>query len=382
MKIFFIVPLVTHYRETFFQKLITANQQHDWLIIDGEKKVDDGRPNYHKQFDFPHKRFEERFKKVGPFSLRDYVGLLDFIQQEKPDMIIAPGIPGTSTYRSIAKLARRKAFRLNIWSCLWEHPDVKKNMLRGIKNIISRKYLQTAGYHLVYSSYARERLLQFGCKEGNIFIAYNGIELEGLEQLRLHETKRQQMLEQLKIKAGERVFICVGGLGPDKRVDLLLEAVKLLKQNEPMLPFKLLIIGNGPMEQQLKQYTIANKLEQEVQFLGRIVEGVDDYFQLCDCLVVPGAGGLSLNQAMYWEKTCIVAHADGTEEDLIMESVTGFRFEQDSVSSLKEAMLRFMNVPQTTLDEMGTNGKKLILEQSNVDQMVKTFSKVIALPDN
>lgn len=381
MKIFFIVPSVTHYRETFFRKLIGANAQHDWLIIDGEKKVDDGRPNYYKQFDFPHKRFEERFRKLGPFSLRDYVGLLDFIRQEKPDLVIAPGIPGTSAYRSIARLARSGAFRLAIWSCLWEHPDVKKSMLRGIKQIVSAKYLRTAEHHLVYSSYARKRLLQFGCKEDKIFIAYNGIELDGLEQLRLEEAQKKTLRQRLGIDDAVRIFICVGGLGPDKRVDLLLQAVSVLKQQN-VAPFVLLIIGNGPMEQQLKAYASANGLKQEVQFLGRIVDGVDDYFQLSDCLVVPGAGGLSLNQAMYWQKTCIVAHADGTEEDLVTDSVTGFRFEENNASSLMNAMLRFMNTSQQALQEMGTKGKKLIEEQSNVDQMVRTFSKVITLPDS
>ncbi len=379
MKIFFIVPLVTHYRETFFQKLIFCNPQHEWLIIDGEKKVDDGRPNYYKNFDFPHKRFEEKFKKVGPFSWRDYVGLVEFIKSEKPEVVFAPAMAGTKAYRNIAGLARRKAFRLVIWSCLWEHPDVKQSLLRGVKNLISKKYLNSASYHLAYSTYAKQRLISFGFPEEKIFIAYNGIEIDGLEATRMDNDRRAEMKKNLGIENDKKVFLFVGGLGADKNVKLLLQAAALLKKNNPKQSFIMLIIGDGPQRKLLKDFATANDLNNEVKFLGRIVEGVDDYFQLCNCLVLPGAGGLSLNQAMYWEKPCIVAHADGTEEDLVKEGVAGFRFEEANVYSLKEALWRFLNSSEGELMQMGKKGKALVVKQSNVNQMVETFGKVITL---
>ncbi|SHM93494.1 glycosyltransferase family 4 protein [Flavobacterium xinjiangense] len=377
MKIFFMVPLVTHYRETFFQKLISMHPEHEWLIIDGEKKVDDGRPNYNKKFDFPHKRFVETIKKVGPFSLRNYPGLLEFIKIEKPEMILLPGIVGTKAYRDLAHLARNKTFKLVMWSCLWEHPDVKSSWLNGFKKNISKKYFNSASYQITYSSYAKKRLIEYGFPEEKVAIAFNGIELDGLEALRMDQLKFSELKRKLNIEEGKNIFLCVGGLGADKNVLLLLKAILLLKKQNLTQSFILLIIGDGPEAKRLNDFVFENTLYDEVKFLGRIVDGIDDYFQCSDCLILPGAGGLSLNQAMYWEKPCIVSHADGTEDDLIIDDVTGFRFDNDNVISLSEAILRFLNSSLDDLKLMGEKGNALIRSQSNVDQMVKTFGKVI-----
>lgn len=376
MKVFFIVPSVMHYRETFFEKLVDANSDLEWLIIDGEKKVDDGRPNNYRSFNFPHIRFEERFMQAGVFSLRDYVGLFDFVVRENPDLVIVPAIPGTTVYRRIAKLARKKKLDLIVWSCLWEHARVRRSVLRFAKNLVYRRFLQSAAFHLAYSSFAKRRLVDLGCAEDKISVAFNGIEIEGLEQLKLTKERRVELMSGLQIRENSSMFLYVGGLGADKRVDLLLEAVKRFKRRIKV-PFVVLIVGSGPMEKSLKQYTVDNGLESEVVFIGRVVEGVDEYFQLSDCLVMPGAGGLALNQAMFWQKVCIVSHADGTEEDLISESVTGFRFSEGSSESLCDAMFRFMHTSKEILDVMGSRAKKLVKERSNVDEMVRTFTETI-----
>lgn len=382
MKIFLIAPSATHYRETFYQKLIDANPQHEWLVIDGEKKIDDGRPTYYKQFSFPHKRFEETFKKLGPFSLRDYVGLLDFVKEKKPDLVVTQTIVGAKVYRDIANMARNGAFKLVLWSCLWEHPDVKRNLFRAVKNMVLKRYLNSASYHIAYSSYAKQKLLEFDFPEDKIFIAYNGIETDGMEALRIDEEKRKKIKEKLEIKDNAKVFLYVGGLGPDKNVKLLLEALLLLKESNLHEPFAAIIIGDGPQQGMLKDFVSSNKMNGEVKFLGRIVKGVDEYFQCCDCLVLPGAGGLALNQAMYWQKPCIVSHADGTEEDLVIEGETGFRFEFGNVESLKEALLRFFNTSEEKLQQMGVRGNALIRKQSNVNEMIVTFDKVFNLIQN
>jgi glycosyltransferase involved in cell wall biosynthesis len=222
-------------------------------------------------------------------------------------------------------------------------------------------------------------LIEFGYPEKQIFIAYNGIELDGLEASRMDEKRRAEMKKNLGIENDKKILLFVGGLGADKNVKLLLRAAALLKESNPQQPFIMLIVGEGPQQKMLKDFVVANELKNEVKFLGRIVDGVDNYFQCCNCLVLPGAGGLSLTQAMYWEKPCIVAHADGTEEDLVKEGSTGFRFEPDNAQSLKKALLRFMNSSEDELLQMGKNGNTLIMQQSNVDKMLETFNKVISL---
>src|SRR3546814_7415039 len=65
-------------------------------------------------------------------------------------------------------------------------------------------------------------------------------------------------------------LIHVGRLVKWKRVDLLLEAVKLLEADYPGI--QLLVVGYGPEEDQLKQQTESLGLGDKVTFTGGVYE--------------------------------------------------------------------------------------------------------------
>ncbi len=139
---------------------------------------------------------------------------------------------------------------------------------------------------------------------------------------------------------------------------------------------KLIIVGDGPLREQVQE--IINELnDPNVIYLGRIIDGVDPYFAAADCFVLPGIGGLALNQAMFWRKTCIVSEADGTENDLVIESETGFRFKKDDLQSLTSAMERRINCSPSEIDEMSAKSREIIETKSNVNSMVQIFSESV-----
>jgi glycosyltransferase involved in cell wall biosynthesis len=114
-----------------------------------------------------------------------------------------------------------------------------------------------------------------------------------------------------------------------------------------------------------------------VKFWGRVIEGVDVFFAAADYFVLPGVGGLSLNQALFWRLPCIVSEADGTEDDLVLDGKTGFRFTPMDLQSLEKALSRCLELPETTRLDFGNTGRRLVLERSNVNQMVNTFLRTI-----
>ena len=117
--------------------------------------------------------------------------------------------------------------------------------------------------------------------------------------------------------------------------------------------------------------------DNHILYLGRIVDKVDEYFAAADCLVLPGVGGLALNQAMFWGKLCIVSEADGTEDDLVIDGETGFRFEKGNLVSLREAMEKMVLLDPLKHDKMSKTAKKIILEKSNTNNMVNIFIETL-----
>jgi glycosyltransferase involved in cell wall biosynthesis len=169
-------------------------------------------------------------------------------------------------------------------------------------------------------------------------------------------------------------FLFVGGLILEKKVNLLIDSfIELLKKYDKI---KLLIIGDGPLKLMVKEKLKVND-DLKIIFLGRIIDGVDPYFAASDCFVLPGVGGLALNQAMFWGKTCIVSKADGTEDDLVIEGITGYRFKENDLESLVSAMDRRINESQNKVTMMSENSHQIIINKSNVNNMVNIFSSTI-----
>lgn len=372
-KIVLVTPILQHYRLTFYEKLSKADKNFDLTVFFGYKKRDDGRPSFEGETKFKSKGFREYKYRILPFDIVYDWGMFTEIKKINPDIVIVQGIPGDLTLRRIVSWAKRKNKKIIIWACAWE-PGRAKGLLFKFKSALVSTFFKKAHYFLTYSTHASNYVKNIGIDDSNIETCYNGIEID--EML---ENSVQVIAESKKIREkykldGFITFLYVGGLISEKRVDLLVDAFSRLRERYNNI--KLLIIGDGPLrndlEMQIEKYNDDN-----IKYLGRIVDGVDPYFSAADCFVLPGIGGLALNQAMFWKKTCIVSEADGTEDDLVIEGHSGYRFNKHNLDSLIAAMERRIEEKYEKLKEMEEISYHIITEKSNVNNMVKHFTNGI-----
>lgn len=369
-----ITPMLQPYRITFYKKLSLAlEDKFDLIIYHGTKQYEDGRPAYKGNIPFKEKGFRIKTFKVYPFKIVLNLGMYKTIKNQNPDLIIVQGIAGDLSLRLITKWAKRHDKRLIFWTCGYE-PGIAKGMLLSLKNRFVASFFKRADSHLTYSSKASLYVENMGVNNSIIETCYNGIETDDLISEsqpiieKANEIRKKYHLE------NALTFIYVGGLIAEKRVELLLEA--FINLYEKYKNIKLMIIGDGPMRMIIEE-KIKLQENPNIFYLGRIIKDVDPYFAASDCLVLPGIGGLALNQAMFWGKTCIVSKADGTEDDLVIEGVTGYRFKENDINSLIYAMEKRINEKQYNIDLMSENSKQLILKKSNVNNMTYIFKKTI-----
>jgi glycosyltransferase involved in cell wall biosynthesis len=299
--------------------------------------------------------------------------MLSAVQQLNPDIVIVQGIAGNITYQRIISWANRKNKKIIIWACAWE-PGRAKGFLFKIKNKLVASFFRNADYFLTYSSHASKYVQDMGIKESIIETCYNGLEIDSLVEH--HDqllNKSKELINKYNLDFNIS-FLFVGALIPAKKPLMLLDAFIQLRKKYKNI--KLIIIGDGPLRSVIEE-KIKMTEDPNIYYLGRIIEGVDTYFAACDCFVLPGIGGLALNQAMYWGKPCIVSKADGTEDDLVIEGVTGYRFKESDLGSLVSAMERRINEKQVKLSKMSEKSCNKIQRISNVNNMVRIFSDAI-----
>jgi glycosyltransferase involved in cell wall biosynthesis len=296
--------------------------------------------------------------------------LISEIKKFNPDLVILQGIPGDISNRRLVNWAKRKKRKIILWTCGWDS-GLAKGSLKKFKNFLVSIFFKKADMHLTYSTKANKYAEGMGVDPTNITTCYNGIEIDQMLQNKSQTIKEsKEVIKKFELE-GHITFIYVGGLVVDKKVEFLLDAFKELRRKHEKI--KLLIIGDGPLKDQVvKKIEAIN--DGHIKYLGRIIDGVDPYFAASDCLVLPGAGGLAFNQAMFWGKTCIASVADGTEDDLVIEGKTGYRFKKDDLQSLVEAMERRIHTDAKDIEKMSNAAREIIINKSNVNNMVRIFA--------
>ena len=102
---------------------------------------------------------------------------------------------------------------------------------------------------------------------------------------------------------------------------------------------------------------------------------LEEYFLRADLFVLPGTGGLAVQEAMAYGLPVIVAEGDGTQEDLV-KSGNGWLIPANNEQELRKTLQEAL-VDPTRLRKMGKNSIKIVQEEINIEQMVKVFVKAL-----
>ena len=179
----------------------------------------------------------------------------------------------------------------------------------------------------------------------------------GVDENRYHPATAE---EQLAMRQAEGlapedfVILCTGELNENKNQKTLVSAAALLKDKLPNL--KVLLAGNGPKEQELKDQIQAEGLDGKVRLLGyrtdleKVVPAVN---LIVSCSRREGMP-LNIIEAMLCKKPVVASHNRGHDE-LVREGATGFLVPALDVQQLSECIYRIFCDPnhKTQFGEMG-----------------------------
>ena len=142
--------------------------------------------------------------------------------------------------------------------------------------------------------------------------------------------------ESIQIKRSENVkdyVLYFGRLSKEKGVLTLIKAVQKTDKN-------LIILGTGPIEEELKQYVKDNDLKKQVQMLGfKAGKELDEFVEQAKVVVLPSEwyenGPYSAMEALAKGKPLIVSDLGGLPE-LVEDGKNGFIFEAKNEKQLSE----------------------------------------------
>jgi glycosyltransferase involved in cell wall biosynthesis len=154
-----------------------------------------------------------------------------------------------------------------------------------------------------------------------------------------------------------------------KRVDDLLHACAEMEAKP-----RLIIIGDGPERGHLE--SLAKQVHPSAEFVGaKHGTELKPYFTEADLFVLPGTGGLAVQEAMSYGLPIIVAKGDGTQDDLVREG-NGWQIPSDDYGALVRT-IRLALSDAGRLRTMGAESYRIVSEEINLEKMVAVFVQAL-----
>jgi glycosyltransferase involved in cell wall biosynthesis len=252
--------------------------------------------------------------------------------------------------------------------------NLKPNSLSFKLKYSLLKYTNKIAFNLVdahvdYTEEAYEIFGSYGVPKEKIFIIYNSPDTD----LILADKAKIEGVNTV-LSANPLRLLHVGRLVKWKRVDMLINVFKQLLIQFPTS--ELVIVGTGPEEQNLKNQAITLGIEPNVVFTGGIYEmtTLGQYFNASLVYVLAGMGGLSINDAMCFDKPIVCAVADGTEKKLVRDGYNGYIFEDGNSEDLFKKLTVLLSDPEKTR-KMGLNSGQIIRDEVNIHVVIENYKK-------
>jgi glycosyltransferase involved in cell wall biosynthesis len=367
-KVYFVMPSLPAYREAFFERLSSLCTDPQLRILYGQntgfKVVKQFQGGTIEKRSFPVKE-----KKLFGLNVITMPGLYRYFKSDKPDAAIFLFNTGIISFWRV--FIHCVIFRIPtaIWATGYVRPDLKP-LQKLFRSFVNDTFLRLADFHICYGTGYRDRLVKMGIDANRVFVAQNTIDIE-----KIVEENRSQVRTAENGKAP--AFLYVGAVTPAKKLDVAFRAFKRLK--EEGLQFTFAVVGEGSAKTNLSAMACELGLDGEISVKGALYgKELAGHFLNADAFVLPGPGGLAVNEAMAYGLPVISTAGDGTVTDLVHEGVNGYLLKgTNREEEIAAACRRFIGLSPSQREAMGKESISIICRVASLRNMVSQFQACI-----
>ena len=294
----------------------------------------------------------------SPLFLCWQAGFLRWLQTYQPQALVVEANPRYPVTRLAIRWMHQRHRPVVGWGL--GAPPLTGRLAR-LRQWERLSFLRSLDAIIAYSRTGAEQYRQLGLPPERVFVATNAADPAPQAPPPIRSSRFDE----------KPIILFVGRLQSRKRLDLLLHACARLPAG---LQPRLQVVGDGPARDQFE--VLARQVYPRAEFVGaRHGPDLEPYFQAADLFVLPGTGGLAIQQAMARALPVIVALGDGTQDDLVRPA-NGWQVPPDDLDALTAALTAALSDP-ARLRQMGLESYRIVKEEVNVEAMVGVFVEVM-----
>ena len=259
--------------------------------------------------------------------------------------------------------------------------NFSSNFKKFYNSVMVRSDLLIAGSNFIFS-HINENYLKYLNSKKKFLVIFRGINTEYFDQENLKKNSVSKLKTLWQIEDNSKVILLPGRLTSWKGQELFIEAINKFKKLNADVDFTAVILGNDQgrtvykkkLERLVEQYDLTNNF----RFIEKC-EYMPAAYMLSDIIVSssiePEAFGRVSVEAQSMRKPIIASNIGGSNETII-DNKSGILFESGNADSLSKKIDEVINLDTLTLELMGKEGRKNVINRFNIEKMcLNTYSE-------
>ena len=236
---------------------------------------------------------------------------------------------------------------------------------------LEEKMAQKARLIVAVSKYSMGRILEsYDVDKSKVRVVPNGVDPEKFKPEDRELARRQFGLD------NELCVLFVGSLIPRKGLQFLVKAAEKIVKQQPQTKF--LIVGDGPLKNQLQAAIAALNLSGNFKFIGNLKDKqLADVYNCADVFALPSiqeGQGIVLLEAEA-SAVPVVAFEVGGIGEAVRNGETGFLVKLGNTEEFADAIIRLLS-DRALHDKMGLDGRRFVMENYTWDICAQRMLKV------
>ena len=248
-------------------------------------------------------------------------------------------------------------------------------------SVMVRSDLIIAGSNFIFS-HIKENYTKYLDAKKKLLVIFRGINVDYFDPTTKLESDEKKLLKKWEIEKDKKIILLPGRLTGWKGQEVFIEAINLVNIELGYEAFYAVILGSDQgrdlYKKKLIRLTEQYRLINQVKFIDHCKDMALAY-KVSDIVVSasiePEAFGRVAVEAQSMEKPIIASNIGGSNETVIDEK-TGFLFESNNAKSLSQKILKILSMDEASLNSIGREGRKNIIQKFNVEKMCfSTYSE-------
>ena len=259
--------------------------------------------------------------------------------------------------------------------------NFKSSIKKFYNSVMVKSDLLIAGSNFIFS-HISENYKRFLNSKKKFLVIFRGINTEYFDADTIKLKNVEKLKNIWKIEENKKIILLPGRLTAWKGQEMFIEAISLFQLKNPELDYVAVILGNDQgrtvyrkkLERLVQQFNLTQKI--------KFVDNCRDMplaYHISDVIVSssiePEAFGRVSVEAQAMKKPIIASNIGGSKETVI-DNKTGLLFDSGNPKSLCDKLDETIKLDSLTLDLMGREARKNVINRFNIDKMcLNTYSE-------